>query len=283
MRPELVQSIVLDGAMPPDADLWAAHPAHLEDALAKIARVCPHGRIGGPNCLRYAGDFLASLDILLEELDGNPRWIRADYWFPTDPLRVRVDPTVVLYALFAAMYAPDGANFARNAILEARLGDYENLDLLVQSWANGIALSPIHEPVFFSVSCHMSEGHPGDEPWETLPESSFFRRYVADTPLPHPCAHWKRNGESEPVREPVVSAVPALILSGEYDPVTPSHWGDRVAADLVNSTHFIVPRGGHVALFDDLCAMRILRAFLTEPAAELDGSCMQERPYGIRP
>ena len=283
MRPEAIQSIVLDGAVPPGADSWAAHPAHLEDALAKIARVCPHGRMGGPNCLRYAGDFLASLDILLDELERTPRWIHADDWFPTNPLYVRVDPTVVLYALFSAMYAPDGANIARNAILEARLGNDENLDQLVQSWANGIALSRIHWPVFFSASCHLSEGHPDDRPWEALPESSFFRRYVADTPLPHPCDHWKRNGEPELVRDPVVSTVPALIYSGEYDPVTPSHWGARVAADFVNSSHFIVPRGGHVALFDDRCAMRILRAFLAEPTVEFEWTCMQERPYGVQP
>ena len=59
------------------------------------------------------------------------------------------------------------------------------------------------------------------------------------------CAIWPRGSIPDNYAEPTRSAVPALILTGEWDPVTPPIYGDTAARYLSQSLHVIVPHGGH--------------------------------------
>jgi ABC-type multidrug transport system fused ATPase/permease subunit len=45
-----------------------------------------------------------------------------------------------------------------------------------------------------------------------------------------------------------------LLISGEYDPVTPPRYGDEVAADLGNARHLVLKGQGHSLLGDRLHA-----------------------------
>jgi hypothetical protein len=76
--------------------------------------------------------------------------------------------------------------------------------------------------------------------------------------------------------EPVVSDVPALILSGDVDPVTPPEWGEAVAAHLPNARHVSVPSTGHGVVATP-CGARLIEEFLDRGTAEgLDVSCVDE-------
>jgi pimeloyl-ACP methyl ester carboxylesterase len=77
---------------------------------------------------------------------------------------------------------------------------------------------------------------------------------------------------------PVVSDIPALVLSGEFDPITPPEWGRAVAADLSNSFFFEFPTVGHGVIRSDTCARDMALAFLNDPTTEPDSSCMTDLP-----
>jgi hypothetical protein len=77
--------------------------------------------------------------------------------------------------------------------------------------------------------------------------------------------------------EPVASDVPALLFSGNRDPVTPPAGGDAVAAHLTNSLHIVLAGAGHD--LSDPCVMTIERQFVESGSVEgLDTSCLSERP-----
>ena len=59
------------------------------------------------------------------------------------------------------------------------------------------------------------------------------------------CALWPRGEVKRDYAEPVRSDVPVLILTGEWDPVTPPSNGDAIAKGLKNSLHIVVPHGAH--------------------------------------
>jgi pimeloyl-ACP methyl ester carboxylesterase len=85
--------------------------------------------------------------------------------------------------------------------------------------------------------------------------------------------------------EPVVSDIPTLILAGEYDPATPPPNGEQAARTLARG-HFFEFRGfGHSVLralssetARPRCAMQLVTAFLDDPSAEPDGSCVESLP-----
>jgi len=62
------------------------------------------------------------------------------------------------------------------------------------------------------------------------------------------CAVWPR-GESYPdIHQPLHSDVPALLLSGELDPVTTVSYGEQALKQFSNGRHLVVPRQGHNVL-----------------------------------
>lgn len=281
-RPEGVRSAVLDGVVPPDVDMWLSEPALLDNTMAMIDRVCPVWRVERPECHRYAGSFLGSLDDVLDVIAQEPRWLSVDDWFGNEPYKVRIGPAELLYALIIATSVADGANYARDAVVDASHGDYRLLDEMLEFWAVGQTVLAINEATFFSVSCNFNGPRSGEELYGHIPRGGYFDRNIGAPSFGHPCENWTESRAPEVMRQPVASAIPTLLISGEYDSITPSSWGDRVAATLDRSYHFTVRRGGHGALLDDDCAIGIMRAFLADPNKEPDSQCLQDRMPGIR-
>ena len=91
------------------------------------------------------------------------------------------------------------------------------------------------------------------------------------------CTDWPRGTIPADEHELVRSPVPALLFSGERDPVTPPEFGDRVARGLPNSLHLVTPHGSHGV--DGPCAEAIIRKFIASASVrELDTACMSAAP-----
>jgi pimeloyl-ACP methyl ester carboxylesterase len=98
--------------------------------------------------------------------------------------------------------------------------------------------------MFLSVVCNedMARVSPGDAARYT--EGTFLGDEWL-TRLGEECAEWPVARLPDEYFEPVVGEVPALVLSGALDPVTPPSWGALVAERLTGSRHVIVPGAGH--------------------------------------
>ena len=76
---------------------------------------------------------------------------------------------------------------------------------------------------------------------------------------------------------PVTSAVPTLVLSGEFDPVTPPDYGHFVAQWLAHSYVVDFPGLGHWANgAGHPCPTRIIQGFLADPYHQPEKGCLQE-------
>lgn len=92
------------------------------------------------------------------------------------------------------------------------------------------------------------------------------------------CAEWPRGEIPKDYSKPVRSEVPALILSGQFDPVTPPSAGEAVAKRMPNSLHIVVPSGGHGfgGLSGLECIDRLTAEFIERGSAKnLDVSCVK--------
>jgi hypothetical protein len=88
---------------------------------------------------------------------------------------------------------------------------------------------------------------------------------------------------AEEDRTTISSDVPTLLLSGQYDPITPAANAERVARTLPNSYVFTFPAGGHGAALSGECGPRIVMAFFNTPTQAPDVSCMPQRIEWIAP
>jgi len=92
------------------------------------------------------------------------------------------------------------------------------------------------------------------------------------------CENWPGKEADPSVKEPLISDIPTLLLSGEFDPVTPPEFGRLVAGYLSNSYFFELPGGGHTGESMTACALSITSAFVDDPTTAPDASCIAEMP-----
>lgn len=69
--------------------------------------------------------------------------------------------------------------------------------------------------------------------------------------------------------------VPTLVLSGQYDPVTPPARAQQAMQFLAHGQHLIAPQVGHIVTPHG-CTSRLLRQFFDEPNKKVDGACLAE-------
>lgn len=73
---------------------------------------------------------------------------------------------------------------------------------------------------------------------------------------------------------PIMTDLPVLLTSGEFDPITPPSYAAMVEPNMPNSTNLTFPGVGHGALLGGQCGASIMTAFISDPTAEVDASCI---------
>ena len=54
------------------------------------------------------------------------------------------------------------------------------------------------------------------------------------------CKEWTRGSVSSAHRQPTKLAIPTLLLSGEFDPVTPPSGGEEVVRNFSKGRHIVI-------------------------------------------
>ena len=87
------------------------------------------------------------------------------------------------------------------------------------------------------------------------------------------CKGWPRGEVTAAFREPIRSAAPTLLLSGELDPVTPPSWAEEAQKTLPNSVHVVAPGVGH-GVTSIGCFPEVVQKFIEAGSANaVDASC----------
>jgi pimeloyl-ACP methyl ester carboxylesterase len=101
------------------------------------------------------------------------------------------------------------------------------------------------------------------------------------TTLQAQCEAWPRGSRPADFRAPLTGKVPVLILSGEFDPVTPPRYGDEVLKTLPNGRHLVVRGQGHNVLPVGCMPKLFARFVETADAKSLDAKCLDTVPYAV--
>jgi TAP-like protein len=72
--------------------------------------------------------------------------------------------------------------------------------------------------------------------------------------------------------------VPTLLLSGDFDPITPPNFATQIAPGLSRAQLVTFPRGAHGQAFDSSCANGIIESFLNNPTGPVNSSCAVNAP-----
>lgn len=264
--PEHTRSVVIDGIVPNDLVLGSEHAANLETALEQHFDGCRNDAA----CREALGDPRALLDRVLAQADGDEAPVVRYRDAVTHELheeRLGRGHVVTVVRMYA--YAPHTASLLPLVLAEAARGQPEALMAQARMMTRSLD-EQINHGMQLSVMCA-----------EDVDEMS-VREADADSVLGNllvevsqaQCAVWPRGQRPEGFRAPLATPVPALVLSGELDPVTPPRYGEAVVPHLPNGRHLVLAGQGHGTLAIG-CMPRLLARFLdTLDAAELDTTCL---------
>ena len=103
---------------------------------------------------------------------------------------------------------------------------------------------------------------------DSFARDSYYRYWQAG------CTAWDALPGAEDAHDPITSNVPALILSGDLDPVTPPSMGEHWLKGFPNGRHIVVAGNGHITS-NTACMPHLLNDFVTTlDAGALNTECL---------
>jgi len=264
--PRSVRAIVLDSPVPNTLTLGSEHALNLDTALQARFATCVADR----RCRDRFGDPRQTLQALLAQLEAHPIDVTVE-----DPVthvtrsehltRAGLAQLVRFYA-----YSPQTAALLPLTLDEARAGRYQALLgqlLLVQGDLSTRLDGPMELSVLCSEDASLLQARPEDA--QTTLGSAFVQQ--AQTA----CAVWPHAPMPPGFHAPLTGSVPTLLLSGEFDPVTPPRYAHEIARHLTQASVLVLPGQGH-SVMGIGCAPDVVERFVSHAnSAKLEAECLQ--------
>jgi pimeloyl-ACP methyl ester carboxylesterase len=269
LHPNRVRAVILHGVSPTNQFMPRDFPQHTERALNGVVAECSADQA----CHTAFPNLSDEVKSVLEWLMRGP--VEVELKRQSGNVRVNLSRDLAAEAIRYMLYQPGGAGRIPLFIHLATQGNFGPLaeaaiyyrQQIVATGSNGM---------YLSVTC--AEDLPAIKSGEG--ERNGVDTFLGDYRLRQQraaCALWPRGMIPRNYAEPTRSDVPALIVTGQWDPVTPPIYGDTAAKYLSHSLHVIVPHGGHGldGLDGIKCIDNLIDSFIERGTTRgLDTSCV---------
>jgi pimeloyl-ACP methyl ester carboxylesterase len=266
--PEQVRSIVLDGVVPQTLGLGTEHAIKLDQAVYRVLAACD----ADAQCAERFPDTAEQLRELLRRVVDEPADVTIEHPTTGRPVTLRFEREVLASALRFLSYSPETQAMLPMLIHEAAAEHrFDRLASQMMITATGLQ-ETIAQGMEMSVMC--AEDYPlfpaaadtGDTLLGTLMNDMVRVQ----------CGIWPAGPVPADFHDPVTGDVPVLLLSGEYDPVTPPEYGDAVAAHFDRATHLIAPGQAHIVATRG-CMGDLVSTFIIDGSADnLETGCLAQ-------
>jgi pimeloyl-ACP methyl ester carboxylesterase len=280
MYPERVRTVILDAIVDPGFVMFMDAAGDGQKSLNFFFARCA----ADDACHSSFPNLQTEFNELLKSLQANPVEITIPHPVTNKPLTLTVTRRMLTNLIFNTLYSPDLVATLPLAIHAAAGGNYA--PLISQAYLLDAGL---YDGMFYAVTCSEDAPLISAAEAEKLSQGSVFGNRTLE--FAEVCAKWPKGTVSAEFRAPLVSNVPALIFSGEADPITPPWHAEKIAISLSNELHLVFKGMGHGNLASR-CTTNLLKSFLDSAStAGLQTSCVadiQPPPffvdfYGPRP
>lgn len=269
-HPANIRSVVLEGVTPPQIDLMASFAPAFEQSIGRVFAACA----ADTDCSSMFPNVEAMFYEVLERLSANPVTVEVAHPITGRMVTVTINDNDFIICMQQVLYSQDMIALVPLLIAGVHMDPIACLAPMVQ-WL--LVSGGSSQGAHIAMRC-------ADDVSTTTPD--IWRESVAGV---HPalqgyfsseidrwyavCDAWGIP-EPDPVENtPVESDIPTLVMTGEFDPVTPPEWEPLAAETLPNSYVYIFPASGH-GVYASPCMVSVVTSFVTDPDQEPDASCV---------
>ncbi|WP_287296942.1 alpha/beta hydrolase [Mesorhizobium sp.] len=257
-HPEGVSASILDSVLPLDIDYLKEDGRNLDRSLRLLERDCQKSK----NCMRGLGDAVRAI---VKQLDKQPVLLRSDDG-ENAPAQYRyVSGADFLELIFGLLYDRYAIEDLPKLVEKTYENDFRPLaDMIFEHDDTEIA-----QGMDFSVTC--SETNRSELPDKRL---EYWTKWIGEADYTWVCPLWFPQGMTVSQKHPRRLDIPTLLLSGEYDPATPTHWAYRAAKSLPFGQVVVLRGIGHDVIDSDPCGSEVVADFLANPRRKLKTACI---------
>ncbi|HXT51223.1 MAG TPA: alpha/beta hydrolase [Thermoanaerobaculia bacterium] len=237
-HPERIRTIGLLGLVPPDTRSPVSFARDAQEALDGTIRECA----ADPACAKAFPRVREELDAVLARAAKEPLTVTVRDPASGESHELRLTRHGVAQTIRYMLYVPSTAVLVPLYVHAAAAGDFQPLGetaALFARFAGGMS-----DGFFLSVTCSEDVPFIGEAEAATAARGTFLDDFRIRAQQAA-CREWNVPPAPAEEMKPVAGPFPALLVSGERDPVTPARWGEEVARTLPNAVHVVVPDGGH--------------------------------------
>lgn len=271
-HPKHVRTTILQGVSPTDQFLPGDFALQTERALQGVLAEC----YADEACNKAFPKLKDEVKAVLSRLIEGPVEVEASKPDSKERVKVKLNRDLAAEAIRYMLYHPVPAGRIPLILHLAAENKFEPLAETAMAYRKHL-VGTGSNGMYLTVTC--AEDVPWIKPGEAerMAENTFLGDYRVRQQR-EACALWPRASVEADYASPIRSDVPVLIITGEWDPVTPPANGDRVAKTLSNSLHVVVPSGAHGlgGLENIDCIKRIGGEFMERGTTKgIDTSCVK--------
>jgi pimeloyl-ACP methyl ester carboxylesterase len=268
-HPAGIRSAIIDSVVPLQADLFGQTLPNGMAALEKVFTACAAEascQANYPNLRQVLLDTTAQLDKAPAKLNITLK--------SGERKEALLNGDGLIGLLFQGLYmTPLIPTFPR-MIYDAHDGKYDLIGGLMA--AQLAQYDDISQGMYYSVNCQdevpFTDAKQVEADVQQYPEFEA----LADQSTLKLCQSWGVPASAARENQAVSSDVPTLVISGEFDPITPPPFGAEAAQTLSKSYSFVAPRAGHGSSVSEDCPRSLVLAFLDNPAQKPNAACLSE-------
>lgn len=276
------RTAILQAVVPTDFKSPSTYAADAERALQAVLADCERD----PACRAAFPQIRNDLYDALAKLAAGPIEVTIRHPETGDALTVPMSRDLFAEAVRGMLYQPSSASGIPTLLHQAARGDFAP----AAEWAfvnsryhlaKGASLG-----LFLSITCAEDVPFFSEQEATRRSEGTFLgaSRVV---PQKAACRVWPSRPVSRRFLAPVVSDAPVLMVTGEWDPVTPPRTSAEALRTLKNATRLVIPSGGHdfggVPGAWDCITPIMIQVVRSGSAKSLDTSCIHALKRGQFP
>ena len=275
--PNKIRSVILDSPLAPQANSGPDRAPDLQRSLRELFDSCAADtkcHAAYPRLEEEAWDLIHRanahpIEVQINDADGKP-------------ITIRISGRTLLAGTFGAFYNISLIRVLPFAIDQIANGNYGILAILAQQLAFQFTGSAeamgtsvdCNEEIPFYTSEQIQAASKGVRPEIIDAEVGISSQGALDDELAL-CKAWGTPAPRSRENEAVVSAIPALVLDGQFDPITPPSYGKLAAEHLSRSFVYLFRSSGHGVTYEQYdCATNIIQQFLAAPPNRPNSACL---------
>lgn len=259
--PKGVSSVVLDSPFPPNAKSFS-FASTMNETLNRLQETINKN----PKTAAVFPDIIGDFSKAAQRLNEHPIKIKG----------ADINGDSFAHIMFMTFYKTKVVPLIPLALKEFATGNNELISKWLETLTSQNEYGKENDFQNMAIYCYECKPNSYDETPQALEKKYPYLKSLSGREYVESCYLFRPEHVDSSFYKAVESNVPALVLSGEFDPGTPVSYGMSAIEKLSNATFVMVPNVSHAGMQYNECTVNLVKDFFSNPNNKVKTECIND-------